>query len=128
MQSQPMYGRHSRESGNLFALMQKRRWIPAFAGMTAMRVTRHIVAIPHIKKVRLCRVPISVLGPVLYTHWRKFMRFKTSFLTIALASVSLGCASVATQAQTAPWTLSGALVTHDPDIQKEGSTYWIMET
>ena len=56
------------------------------------------------------------------------MRFKTRFFSMALASVSLGCAPFATQAQAAPWTLSGALVTHDPDIQKEGSTYWIMET
>ncbi|MYM26035.1 family 43 glycosylhydrolase [Duganella sp. FT135W] len=37
-------------------------------------------------------------------------------------------ALLALSAQAATWTLSGSLITHDPDIYKEGSTWWIVET
>ena len=39
-----------------------------------------------------------------------------------------GIALLALSAHAATWTLSGALTTHDPDIYKEGNTWWIVET
>jgi len=33
----PVHGRHSRESGNPSLLLHGSKWIPAFAGMTAMK-------------------------------------------------------------------------------------------
>ena len=56
------------------------------------------------------------------------MRFKTTLLATTVAILTLAGASIATQVEATPWTLTGALTTHDPDIQKEGSTYWITET
>jgi hypothetical protein len=35
LRTQISRGRHSRESGNPFALVREQKWIPAFAGMTA---------------------------------------------------------------------------------------------
>lgn len=37
-------------------------------------------------------------------------------------------ALLALSSHAATWTLTGALTTHDPDIYKEGSTWWIVET
>lgn len=56
------------------------------------------------------------------------MKFASSFVFIAIATLGLACAVTPKAVAGTPWTLSGALVTHDPDIQLEGSTYWIMET
>ena len=41
-----------------------------------------------------------------------------------------GCALAATLASTqaAPWTLSGAIGTHDPHLYKSGATWWLFET
>ena len=46
----------------------------------------------------------------------------TALLCIAIASL------LATNANAAPWTLTGALESHDPSIYKEGNTWWIFET
>lgn len=55
-------------------------------------------------------------------HWRRrcapILRCAWSGL-LALA---------ASQLQAAPWTLSGSLGTHDPNIYKTSSTWWIFET
>ena len=47
-----------------------------------------------------------------------------------LVRLAVGCALAAAlaPAQAAPWTLTGALGTHDPDIYKTSSTWWIFET
>src|SRR5450830_175709 len=37
-------------------------------------------------------------------------------------------ALLAMSSQAATWTLSGDLITHDPDLYKEGNTWWIVET
>ena len=56
------------------------------------------------------------------------MTFKKKLAMTTVALLGLACLPLATAVEAAPWTLSGALTTHDPDIQKESSTYWIMET
>jgi arabinan endo-1,5-alpha-L-arabinosidase len=45
-----------------------------------------------------------------------------------VATITFGCLSLASLAAAAFWNLSGALVTHDPSITKEGSTRWVFET
>ncbi|WP_075795715.1 family 43 glycosylhydrolase [Massilia putida] len=46
----------------------------------------------------------------------------------AITGLALGALGLATQAEGATWTLSGALVTHDPSMYVEGSTWWVFET
>jgi arabinan endo-1,5-alpha-L-arabinosidase len=46
----------------------------------------------------------------------------------AIGGIALGGALLAPSTEAATWTLSGALVTHDPSIYKENSTWWITET
>lgn len=43
---------------------------------------------------------------------------------------AVGCVALASSfnAGAATWTLTGAVVTHDPSIYKEGNTWWITET
>jgi arabinan endo-1,5-alpha-L-arabinosidase len=53
------------------------------------------------------------------------------FLTLKrLVRFGLGCALAAALAptQAAPWTLTGSLSSHDPNIYKTSSTWWIFET
>src|SRR6476620_1586663 len=45
-----------------------------------------------------------------------------------LASVFALVVLITTTASAAFWNLTGAVVTHDPSIIKEGSTWWIFET
>ena len=52
----------------------------------------------------------------------------TSPLKRAASACALALALFAGTAHAAPWSLSGSLLTHDPDIVKSGSTYWIFET
>ncbi|MFP5391952.1 MAG: family 43 glycosylhydrolase [Gammaproteobacteria bacterium] len=40
----------------------------------------------------------------------------------------LGCLAPLSGAQASTWTLSGSLVTHDPSMVVEGSTWWVFET
>lgn len=49
--------------------------------------------------------------------------FVRPFVLIALGLIALAPAATA-----ASWNLTGALVTHDPCIIKEGSTWWVFET
>jgi arabinan endo-1,5-alpha-L-arabinosidase len=58
----------------------------------------------------------------------KTLKIANSFVFMAIAALGLACAVTPEAIAGTPWTLSGALTTHDPDIQLEGSTYWIMET
>lgn len=51
------------------------------------------------------------------------LRTSRSFLTGALCAAAL-----ALPVSAAHWALSGSLITHDPSIIKEGSTWWIFET
>lgn len=46
----------------------------------------------------------------------------------AIGCIALSGLMATGSAAAATWTLSGALVSHDPSIYKEGSTWWIMET
>jgi len=53
---------------------------------------------------------------------------KMSCRKLPIASIVFGCASLAAMASAAFWNLTGALVTHDPSITKEGNTWWVFET
>ncbi|HEX7645103.1 MAG TPA: family 43 glycosylhydrolase [Burkholderiaceae bacterium] len=46
----------------------------------------------------------------------------------AVGSLLLGNTLLAPDASASTWALSGSIVTHDPSIYKEGSTWWIFET
>lgn len=48
-------------------------------------------------------------------------RLKQGLLAAAIALLGAG-------AQAATWNLTGALITHDPSIYKENSTWWVTET
>jgi arabinan endo-1,5-alpha-L-arabinosidase len=45
-----------------------------------------------------------------------------------IGALALGSLLAGTSAQAATWTLSGDLVTHDPSMVVEGSTWWVFET
>lgn len=48
--------------------------------------------------------------------------------TIAALSIALVTTFFSSHSIAAPWTLTGALTSHDPSIYKEGNTWWIFET
>jgi arabinan endo-1,5-alpha-L-arabinosidase len=47
---------------------------------------------------------------------------------MAVGCIALGSLASGLDAQASVWNLTGALVTHDPCMYKEGNTWWIMET
>ena len=52
----------------------------------------------------------------------------TRWLRPVRALLALGAAAVTAAAAAAPWTLTGTLGTHDPNIYKTSTTWWIFET
>ena len=48
--------------------------------------------------------------------------------TLARTALAAGVALAATAAQATPWTLTGALTTHDPNLYRTSATWWIFET
>lgn len=51
-----------------------------------------------------------------------------SVLRRAVAAAALGVLALAQPASAAFWNLTGSVITHDPSIIKQGSTWWIFET
>lgn len=70
--------------------------------------------------------PISAGSPALRPRLLK--RAASLFKITRLLSAGFCAAVLTTSASAAFWNLSGARVTHDPAITKEGSTWWIFET
>jgi arabinan endo-1,5-alpha-L-arabinosidase len=54
------------------------------------------------------------------------MNRKLKALARLILAAGAACAAMAVQA--APWTLTGALTTHDPNLYRTSSTWWIFET